>query len=149
MNGLIKKVLFEKAKEVPLKNIISSIKTVESELNSNEKKTSKNKSKFNQPLSQLDVAQNPFSQSKSVISKDERFGFLNSKAITYAHGWNTINVSLCEQTSKNIFIDANSGDFHCLKCSKSGDWTVFKSLADSVREKRYFFLNFDLLQSEI
>jgi hypothetical protein len=94
MNVLIKKVLFEKAREVPLKNLITTFKTAENPI--------VNKSK--QP-------DDPAADSnyKQLSGKEQKIEFLNSKLINYTQGWNTINASVCQNASNNIHIQPVTG----------------------------------------
>jgi hypothetical protein len=90
MNVLIKKVLFDKVREVPLKNIITTLKTAEN--------AAINSGKHDEQVTD-----------KQFSSKEQKIEYLNSKLINYSQGWNTINVSVCQNASNNIHIQPVSG----------------------------------------
>jgi hypothetical protein len=96
MNAIIKKALFDKLREVPLNNIIKSFTTVEKPILNNNSSTSNN-------------TDQGYVRQQMQASKDRKILYLNSKLIDFSQGWNTINVSICQNAKNNIHIHPNSG----------------------------------------
>ena len=90
MNAFVKKILLDKVKEVPLKNLISTLNS------------SKN------------TASESDEQSAAKLSdREAKVDYLNTKAINYSTGWNTLNVFVCgqagEKDRKHIHIHPSTG----------------------------------------
>lgn len=103
----------------------------------NNNKREKDEVSNNQPV----AAAIPASGKKTILGKlseskelSERVAFLASKSIRFAHGWNNLHVSVCKQAEHEFQLNADSGDYYCLKCNKNGNWDEFKMIAGQFSE---------------
>jgi len=101
---------------------------------------------------------------RSSVSTDRQnemvIEYLRSTKIKYCQGWSTFNLYVCPKAEESFHLNKNtgylnffklfslfivlfliySGDFHCLKCNKSGCFNEFKELSTAILKQNKYIM---------